>query len=66
MVLFVFKKDSFSAREAKGFTPNLLEALFSNGRPAQKKWGKAESLGFYLGKRMGLVPTTEFGPSLQA
>lgn len=69
-VLFVFKKDSFSASRATVFTPNLMEVLFNSGRQAQKNWGKARSLGFYLGKRMGLVPTTKFGtsppPPLQA
>lgn len=56
-----FKKDSFSARRATDFTPNLLEILFNSGRQAQKNWGKARSWGFYLGKRVGLVPTTKFG-----
>lgn len=35
-VLFVFKKDNFSARRATVFTPNLLE-LFSNGRTGEQK-----------------------------
>lgn len=50
MVLFVFKKDSFSARRATVFTPNLLEALFSNGRQAQKNWEKPGVGDFIWGK----------------
>lgn len=40
-VLFVFKKDSFSARRATVFTPNLLEALFSRGKIGTEELGES-------------------------